>query len=165
MSSDFIILCFIIIEIIGGFIFWKTIKYFNYDLHFKESLLFVMPTLLLTMWCLVDFKLLNINLDFRLNIEIISYCLGLLLLYYIIRSIKLKIYIPLKIIISYIFVGFTTTIVLGNVLDKTTNIDGLNALALWFIYIAMSVGFIGVLLLQNFFIFIIQSLSKNKSNV
>ena len=74
------IILILIIGILGVFGFWKLIKYYNYELNFKESLLSAMLTLILTIVLLVDFKLLNIYFDARIIIRIIIYFLALLLL-------------------------------------------------------------------------------------
>ena len=120
MISDLIILSLIIIGIICGFVFYKIIKHFNYELYFNESLLSTIPTLILTVYCIVDFSLLNIDFDVRIVIGIVVYFLALLLLYYFIRSIKLKKYIPFKTTISYILISIITLAFMGFLLDKTT---------------------------------------------
>lgn len=162
MISDLIILSLIIIGIICGFVFYKIIKHFNYELYFNESLLSTIPTLILTVYCLVDFSLLNIDFDVRIVIGIVVYFLALLLLYYFIRSIKLKKYIPFKTTISYILISIITLAFMGFLLDKTTNIDGWGALGLAIIYFLVYGIFIATLLLQNISIFIIELFSKNK---
>jgi len=103
MNFDYIVLILIITGILGGFGFWKLIKHFKYELKFKEILLFSIPLLVLAILCLIDFRPLNINIDFIIIIGIIIiYFLALSMLYYIVSSIKLKKYVPIKLIIAYI---------------------------------------------------------------
>lgn len=161
MNFDYVVLILIIIGILGLFSGWKLIKYFNYELNFKESLLFSISILALTILCLVNFSLIRISIGWEFALIIIIYFLLLLILYYIIRSIKLKKYVPLKSIVGYILISIVNIVILFNILDKASNIGGLDALALFVIYVIIYTIYIILLLLINVVIFIIKLIKKN----
>ena len=160
VSIDYVVLI-LIIGIMGGFGFWKIIKHFKYELNFNESLLFSISILALTILCLADFSLTKISVGWEFALIIIIYFLLLLILYYIIRSLKLKKYIPLKAIVGYILISVVNIVILFNMLDKTSNIGGLDALALFIIYVIIYAIYIILLLLINTIIFIIKLIKKN----
>jgi len=161
VSFDYVILILVIIGLLGGLCFLRTIKNHNYELNFKESLLFPILLLILTFICLFDFKLLNINFDFRVCFVIVIYFLILLLIYYILRSIKHKKYVPCKVIVGYIVICVINLIILFYLLDSSfSNINGWDALALYIIFIVISIMYFILLLLVNFIIFVIKSIKK-----
>ncbi len=165
MSFDYVILILVIIGLFGGLCFLRIIKNHNYELNFKESLLYSILLLILTFIFLFDFKLLNINLDFRVCYVIVIYFLILLLIYYILRSIKHKKYIPYKVLIGYIIISVVNLIILFNLLNAgTSKINGWDALGLFIIYIAISITYIALLVLINFIIFIIKSIKKEETS-
>lgn len=164
MDYNYLILILIITAILGEFGFWKIIKHFKYELNFKESLLFSISTLILTIMCLVNFSLMQMSNVWGLGSIIVIYFLILLVFYYIIRSIKLKKYVPLKSMIWYILISIVNIVIIFNILDKTSNIGGLDALALFIIYIVIYFIYIVLLLLINIIIFVIRVIKKNNTN-
>ena len=56
MSFDYVVCVLIVIGILGLFGGWKLIKYFNYELNYKESFLFPITILILTCLSLFDFS-------------------------------------------------------------------------------------------------------------
>ena len=73
MSYNYIILILIIIGILGGYGFWRLIKHYNYEINFKESILYSIYILILTFSCLFDFSLMHIYINFNILIGIIIY--------------------------------------------------------------------------------------------
>jgi len=165
MIFDYVISILIIVGILGGFGFLNLIKHYNYELNFKESLLFPVSTLILTILCLADFSLIQIYVGWEFSISIVIYFLALLVLYYITRSIKLEKYIPLKTIIGYILISVVNLVILFNLLSKfTSNISGWDALGLYLVYIALCILYIVLLVSINIIIFIIKSIKKDNKN-
>lgn len=165
MSFDYILFILVIIGIFIGFSFWKLIKHFKYEMNFKESLLFPISILALTVICLTDFSLLKTSFDYRICTGILIYFLVLLILYYIIRSIKLKKYIPVKAIIYYTFMGFIFLWAVLYLLESpVSNINGWDALGLAVLYVVFCILFIGLLILMNVIIFLKKIIIKDKTN-
>lgn len=165
MIFDYVVCILIVIGILGLVGGWKLINHFNYELNYKESLLFPISILILTILCLVDFSFIQIYVGWEFSISIVIYFLALLILYYIIRSIKLKKYIPLKSIIGYILMSVINLVVLFIILvNSTSNIDGWDALGLLLIYIVLLGAYLILLLLINIAISIIKIIRKDEIN-
>lgn len=164
MLFEYLILGLIIIGLLIGFGFWKLIKYSNYELNGKESLLYSISLIVLSIVFLVNFSLMPKYIVSEMSLPIILYFPLLLLMYYIIRSVKLKKYVPIKLIIFYILMSIINVIILFFLLDNTNNIDGWSALGLEFIYIVLCITYVVLLLLINFTIFIINYIKKVDTN-
>lgn len=165
MSFDYILFILVIIGIFIGFSFWKLIKHFKYEMNFKESLLFPISLLALTVICLTDFSLLKTSFDYRICTGILIYFLVLLILYYIIRSIKLRKYIPAKTIIYYTLMGFIFFWIVLYLLESSiSNINGWDALGLAVLYVVFCILFIVLLILTNVILFLKKMIIKDKTN-
>lgn len=152
----------ILLILIIGFGFLKLIKKDNYELNFKESLLYHIQMVILILVCLVDVTLIKINIRWS-YVSFIVPCLSIY--YYIIRSIKLKKYIPIKVIISYIIISIIDLLILFNInLTSMSNIDGWDFLGLYLIYLIFCIGYVSLLLLINIIIFVIKSIKKDNKN-
>ncbi len=144
-----------VIEILGVFAFWKKMKYYNYELNNNESILFSISILI---------TFLNSILEFAggiLAIKTITYLLGMLIFYYIIRSLKLKKYIPLKSIIVYLL----TTIIIFGILflvKPAIQNDEFALLLLFIIPIIFFCLYLITLLVINLTIWIIKTLKKDE---
>lgn len=161
----YVYMILIFIGILGGFGFWKLLKHYNYELNFKESLIYPFSILILTIICLVDFDLMQIYIKCEILIIIVIYFLALLSIYYIMRSIKLKKYVPMKTVIGYILISIINLVILLSLLSKSPSyIDGWSTLALYLIHIALSIIFIASLLSINIIVFIIKSIKKDNIN-
>lgn len=162
VNFNYIILILVIMGIICAYSFRVIIKHVKYELNFKESLLYSFSILILTLFCLIDYRLIRVNIGWEISICITIYFLVLLLIYYIIRFIKLKKYIPFKTIIGYVLISVINLVILFNLLSKSTsNINGWDALGLYLIYIVVCVIYIAILLIFNFGILIFKSIKKN----
>lgn len=165
MIFNYIVCILVVIGIFGLFYGWKLIQHFNYELNYKESFLFSISILILISLCLFDFSFIQIYVDLKFLISIVIYFLGLLILYYITRSIKLKKYIPLKSIIYYILMSFINLTILFIIISKlTNNIDGSDALRLFAIYILLNAAYFIILIHINILIWIIKTLRKDEIN-
>lgn len=142
------------------YIFFKSAKKSNFELNFKESILFILSTMSqITLILEKEITIaLNLNKDFM---TVFSISLQLLLvIYYIIRSIKLKKYTPIKSIISYIIMTIATFLCSGFVCN---NVECLNLYAIFvMITLVQNLIFIGLLLLINIIISGIAKIKKEK---
>lgn len=164
MVHDYTVLILVILGIVGGVGFWKLIRHFNYELHFWESLLFLIPVLVLVIFCLVDFDLIHVvNPDFRFGMGIITYFGAILIIYYIARSVKLKKYVPMKIIILYIVIGVVSWQILSMAISAS-HMGGWGALGL-FVYCSMYyVAYVGALCVINLVIWIVNCIRQEKKS-
>lgn len=157
MGLEYIILI-IIIPLIG-FGFYKALKHNNCELNFKESLIYSICILLLTSMFLIDYKLIKINTD--VFMILIIYLLILLLIYYIIRTIKLKKYIPIKVIIGYTLISIASLIAYYIFLPSfTSNAYGLDIIILYLFYIVLAASFTSLLIVINIITLIIKLIIK-----
>lgn len=163
MSFDYVVCVLIVVGILLGFGWWKLIGHYNYELNFKESLIYSFPILILTILGLVDYSIIRKNLGWEISICIASYFVIMLIIYYITRFIKLKKYIPAKSIIGYVVLSVINLVILFILLENypSSNIDGWDALGLYFFYILLSCSFIVLLLLINAILIVIKVIKKN----
>ena len=147
------------------FIFLKFIKHHNYELNYKESLIYSIPVIILTMLELIDYSVINQTLNWIFLIVTISFFLILLIIYYILRFIKLKKYIPFKSIIGYLLISITNLIILFNFpVNKLSNINGWDMLLVIVSYILISIIYIVILLIINIIFLIIRLITKTNDN-
>ncbi len=117
---------------------------------------------MLVIFCLVDFDLMHVvNPGFRFGMGIITYFGAILIIYYIARSVKLKKYVPMKIIILYIVIGAVSWQIL-NMAISASHIGGWDALGL-FVYCSMYyVAYVGMLCAINLVIWIVNCVRQEK---
>lgn len=165
MLFEYIILILVFLALLIGFVFFKFIKHYNYELNYKESLLYSIPILIMTIFGLIDYSVIRQNLRWDYLIIIVSYFLIILIIYYILRFIKNKKYIPCKSIIGYILLSIINLVVLFNFsADKLSNISGWAMLGIVIVYILISIIFIVLLLIINIIFLIIKLVTKNNNN-
>lgn len=163
MVSIIIILTFLALLI--GPVFNKIIKHYNYELNFKESILYSSLILIISFWILTNFKVTSSNLWLYYLIGLGSYYLLLLIIYYILRFRKLKKYIPFKAIVGYLLISIIYLVILFNFpTSKLSNINGWDMLGVFLFYILISVLHIFSLLIINFIFLIINHYSKEDNN-
>ena len=163
MLFKYIILIFL--GLLIGFGFWKFIKHYNYELNYKESLIYSIPVLMLTILGLIDYSVIKQDLSLIFFITIISYFLLLLIFYYILRFIKLKKYIPFKSIIGYILISIINLVVLFNFpTNQLSNINGWDMVGIIVAYILFSIIYIAILLIINIIFLIIRLITKTNNN-
>lgn len=152
--------------VFGGY---KIIKHYNYELNFKESILFCIASIILNVWYLIDKDIFKVKIGTYLLI-LYFYLIILLIIYYVIRSKKLKVYVPSKIILNYIFMSVVNLVIIFNLVPSLQNVefnewDGL--LSSFFIfmgYIAILGMFIFAILYINMWINTVNS-NKNKQSI
>ena len=66
------------IGILVGFVFYKLIKYCKYELHFKESVLYSIQILIISIFGLIDYSLIKQNLRWNYLTAIAIYFLIIL---------------------------------------------------------------------------------------
>lgn len=165
MLFEHIILILVFLALLIGFIFWKFIKYYNYELNYKESLLYSIPILIISIFGLIDYSVIRQNLRWDYLIIIVSYFLIILLIYYILRFIKIKKYISCKSIIGYVIMSIVNLMVLLNFpTNKLSNISGWDMLELFLVYLIISIIFIVLLLIINIVFLTIKLATKNDNN-
>ncbi len=165
MKFNYIILILIMIGILVGFVFYKLIKYCKYELHFKESVLYSIQILIISVFGLIDYSLIKQNLRWNYLTAIAIYFLIILFIYYILRFIKLKKFIPFKSIISYILMTVANLVILFNFFtNELSNISGWNILGVILSYILIDTIFIVLLLTLNIIFSIIKLATKTDTN-
>lgn len=146
--------------ILSSYLFYNRVKCNNYELNFKESILYSTLILIVTSCILLQF--INFNLVVIYNIYF--YFFILLLVYYIVRYVKLKKYIPIKVIVGYLLIDIITLITFWNIEEVIKSIDGLIYIGLFFVYIVLFTIFIASLVLVNLVISIIKVIKKDTTN-
>lgn len=146
--------------ILSIYLFYNCVKCNNYELNFKESIFYSIFILIVTSCILLQF--INFNLVVLYNIYF--YFFILLLAYYIVRYVKLKKYIPIKVIVGYLLIDIITLITFWNIEEVIKHIDGLKFIGLFFVYIVLFTIFIISLVLVNFVIFIIKIIKNDTTN-
>ena len=146
--------------ILSIYLFYSCVKCNNYELNFKESIFYSIFILIVTSCILLQF--INFNLVVLYNIYF--YFFILLLAYYIVRYVKLKKYIPIKVIVGYLLIDIITLITFWNIEEVIKHIDGLKFIGLFFVYIVLFTIFIISLVLVNLVIFIIKIIKNDTTN-
>lgn len=165
MIFEYIILIFVFLALLIGFVFFRFIKHYNYELNYKESLLYSVPILVITIFGLIDYSVIRQNLRWDYLIIIVSYFLIILIIYYILRFIKNKKYIPCKSIIGYVLLSIINLVILFIFpANKLSNISGWDMLGLFLGYILVSIIFIVLLLITNIIFLIIRLATKTNNN-
>lgn len=154
MFFIYLIIIFFIIGILA-FTFWKILKKNKFELNYKENYIL-----------LAIFILLIISIDYFYNqiFIIITILFLFLILYYIIRTIKLKKYVPLKIIIFNILI-YIISIISYLFIAYIRNDSGFDALGVAVVlYIKIMIYFIlsCLLLIINIILSIIKSVKKSR---
>ena len=146
--------------ILSIYLFYSCVKCNIYELNFKESIFYSIFILIVTSCILLQF--INFNLVVLYNIYF--YFFILLLAYYIVRYVKLKKYIPIKVIVGYLLIDIITLITFWNIEEVIKHIDGLKFIGLFFVYIVLFTIFIISLVLVNLVIFIIKIIKNDTMN-
>ncbi len=165
MLFEYIIIILVLLALLLEFVFFRLIKHYNYELNYKESLLYSIPILIITIFSLTDYSVIRQNLRWDYLIIIVSYFLIILIIYYILRFIKNKKYIPCKSIIGYVLMSIINLMILFNFpTNKLINISGWDILGLFLGYILVSIIFIVLLLIINIIFLIIKLATKTDNN-
>ena len=128
-------------------------------------MLYSNPILIITIFSLIDYSVIRQNLRLDYLIIIVSYFLIILIIYYILRFIKNKKYIPCKSIIGYVLMSIINLMILFNFpTNKLINISGWDILGLFLGYILVSIIFIVLLLIINIIFLIIKLATKTDNN-
>lgn len=172
MAYILILSCVILITSIatlGIFGEYKLIKYYNYELNFKESIIFCIASIILNVWYLLDKDILKVQIGTYLLI-LYFYLIILLIIYYAMRSRKLKVYVPSKIILNYIFMSGINLIIIFNLVPNLQSVQFnewngmLNSFFIFLVYLAILGIFIFAILYINMWINTVNS-NKNKQSI
>lgn len=155
----------ILIVILIIYLLCKNAKSNNFDLKYKENVLFIIPTFILIFTCLFNFEYYQTKIALEIPLLIFAFFVIILVIYYVVRIIVLKKYIPLKIILFNIINNLLILYIIYMMADKvTSNIDGENYFELLVLYFIVSLLYVSVLLLINIIVFIVKSIKKNHLN-
>lgn len=155
----------ILIVILIIYLLYKNAKSNNFDLKYKENVLFIIPTFILIFTCLFNFEYYQTKIALKIPLLIFVFFVIILIIYYVVRIIVLKKYIPLKIILFNIINNLLILYIIYMMADKvTSNIDGENYFELLVLYFIVSLLYVLVLLLINIIVFIVKSIKKNHLN-
>ena len=155
----------ILIVILIICLLYKNAKSNNFDLKYKENVLFIIPTFILIFTCLFNFEYYQTKLALKIPLLIFVFFVIILIIYYVVRVIVLKKYIPLKIILFDIINNLLILYIIYMMADKvTSNIDGENYFELLVLYFIVSLLYVSVLLLINIIVFIVKSIKKDHLN-
>ena len=172
MAYILILSCVILITSIatlGIFGEYKLIKHYNYELNFKESIIFCIASIILNVWYLLDKDILKVQIGTYLLI-LYFYLIILLIIYYAMRSRKLKVYVPSKIILNYIFMSGINLIIIFNLVPNLQSVQFnewngmLNSFFIFLVYLAILGIFIFAILYINMWINTANS-NKNKQSI
>lgn len=152
----------ILIVILIIYLLYKNAKSNNFDLKYKENVLFIIPTFILIFTCLFNFEYYQTKIALKIPLLIFVFFVIILIIYYVVRIVVLKKYIPLKIILFNIINNLLILYIIYMMADKvTSNIDGENYFELLVLYFIVSLLYVSVLLLINIIVFIVKSIKKN----
>lgn len=155
----------VLIVILIIYLLYKNAKSNNFDLKYKENVLFIIPTFILIFTCLFNFEYYQTKIALKIPLLIFVFFVIILIIYYVVRIIVLKKYIPLKIILFDIINNLLMLYIIYMMADKvTSNIDGENYFELLVLYFIVSLLYVSVLLLINIIVFIVKSIKKNHLN-
>lgn len=155
----------ILIVILIIYLLYKNAKSNNFDLKYKENVLFIIPTFILIFTCLFNFEYYQTKIALEIPLLIFAFFVIILVIYYVVRVIVLKKYIPLKIILFDIINNLLILYIIYMMADKvTSNIDGENYFELLVLYFIISLLYVSVLLLINIIVFILKSIKKDHLN-
>jgi len=155
----------ILIVILIICLLYKNAKSNNFDLKYKENVLFIIPTFILIFTCLFNFEYYQTKLALKIPLLIFVFFVIILIIYYVVRVIVLKKYIPLKIILFDIINNLLILYIIYMMADKvTSNIDGENYFELLVLYFIVSLLYVSVLLLINIIVLIVKSIKKDHLN-
>ena len=155
----------ILIVILIIYLLYKNAKRNNFDLKYKENVLFIIPTFILIFTCLFNFEYYQIKIALEIPLLIFAFFVIILIIYYVVRIIALKKYIPLKIILFNIINNLLMLYIIYMMANKvTSNIDGENYFELLVLYFIVSLLYVSVLLLINIIVFIVKSIKKSHLN-
>ncbi len=146
--------------IIGVIVLFKVLKHYNYELFFKESIFYNLLQLIITFYLLSSL----INKSFTMIFSIYFYFFILLLIYYVARYIKLKKYIPIKIIVGYILIDIIILLIIFYIEYSVEYIDKLAYIVLFYINILFFAIYIAMLIFINIIILIIKTIKKDNKN-
>lgn len=151
-------LFFFIICVFCGYLFYKLIQHFNYELHFKEAIILPLSLFIILLVNALEifekFNLYKLFAESIFGLLIVLYFFILMLIYYITRTIKLKKYIPSEVITSSIIVAIICIFTMLGIQPFEMWDD----LAFIFFYILAWIIYIGLLIIFNLMVFIINAL-------
>ena len=141
-----------------GYLFYKLIQHFNYELNFKEAIILPLSLFIILLVNALEifekFNLYKLFAESIFGLLIVLYFFILMLIYYITRTIKLKKYIPSEVITSSIIVAIICIFTMLGIQPFEMWDD----LAFVFFYILDWIIYIGLLIIFNLMVFIINAL-------
>lgn len=162
MNTLYFIIFLIIIGLFIFFGFCKAIKFYHYELNFRESLFLPILALAFTFIHLLNFNSSKIYyIEPGIYLAIFIYGFTLPLIYYIIRAIKLREYIPTRIFFNYIPLFIIYLSFLFILFSVPGNLGNWDRLGIFIINTLACIIYIILLLLINTILLISRSVNPN----